>query len=177
MTFKDVFQYSDRISWLLVKSPSPQKKKTFWWNSGDSWESIRIQNLSKYPNFCLIENNGITSNVKSQELWSKERFSAEMNGFQRTACFAKGMHNYTFSRWTVHIFHSVIAGLVHSLGYLPDKTYLLRVRQITQSLNVVWWSFLPITVPSRPILLPLSNLWLYQNVTFEDLFSTSQIEI
>ncbi len=31
-----------------------------------------------------------------------------MNGPRRTACFAKGMHNYTFSLWTVHTSHYVI---------------------------------------------------------------------
>ena len=30
-----------------------------------------------------------------------------MNGPQRTACFAKGMHTYTFSLWTVHIRNQV----------------------------------------------------------------------
>ena len=34
--------------------------------------------------------------------WLEEKHT-RMNGPQQTACFAKGMHNYTFSLWTVLI--------------------------------------------------------------------------
>ena len=41
------------------------------------------------------------------------RLQLLMNGSKRTACFAKAIHNYTFSLWTVNIYSCALVWEVH----------------------------------------------------------------
>ena len=59
-------------------------------------------------------------------------YAFEMNGPQRTYCFAKEMRNYTFSLWTVHIEflqakHRCIFGQMEIIGLAKVQFYALLV--------------------------------------------------
>ncbi len=73
-----------------------------------------------------------------QVLYQYTKIITVMNGPQRTTCFPKGMYNYTFALWTVHIPQCV---MVWQRFCDPGQTKncILSVCPSISAISCLWW--------------------------------------